>query len=59
MIEKAYETDSSIHVKKRYGKTLISVFSSSALVSKNFSVWREEWALGYNSMNFRDFPNLS
>ena len=37
----------------------IFFFSSFLLGSKNFWVWRKDWALGYNSMKFWDFPNLS
>ena len=34
-------------------------FMSFFLVLKKFTFWEEDWRLGYNSMKFWDFPNIS
>ena len=42
-----------------YEKSLISDFNSFSLVLTKFSLWQENWALGYHSMGFRHFPDIS
>ena len=43
----------------QYRKTLISIFQQFSASIKEFLGSGEHWALGYNSMEFWDFPNLS
>ena len=40
-----FETNSSFHVKER--------------TTGKVSFWQEDWALGYHSMEFRHFPDIS
>ena len=43
-----------------YGKRLITIFGKIfASINKIFSFLQEEWALGYHSIGFRHFPNIS
>ena len=58
-IHKIFETNSSFHVKQRTTGKLQLLFSSFLLVLTKFSFWEEDWALGYNSMKFWDFPDIS
>ena len=59
-IHKIFETNSSFHVKQcTTGKVQFLFFSSFLLVLTKFSFWEEDWALGYNSMIFWDFPDIS
>ena len=59
-IHKIFETNSSFHVKQRTtGKVQFLFFSSFLLVSTKFSFWEEYWALGNNSIKFRNFPDIS
>ena len=59
-IHKIFETNSRFHVKQRTtGKVQFVFFSSFLLVLTKFSFWEEDWALGYNSMKFWDFPDIS
>ena len=57
---KNIEINSSFHVKSgTTGKVQFLFFKSLMLVLTKFSFWEEEWALGYSSMEFWDFPNIS
>ena len=38
---------------------LILFFSSFLQVSTKFLFWEEDWVLGYNSIKFSGFPDLS
>ena len=59
-MDKIFETSSSFHVKHRTTrKFLFSFFNSFLLVLTKYLFWEEEWALGYNSVKFWDFPDLS
>ena len=42
-----------------YGKILITAFEELLLVLTKFSFCHEELALGYHSMKFRYFPDIS
>ena len=35
------------------------LFKSFLLVPTKLSFWQEDWALGYDSMKFRHFPDIS
>ena len=60
IIHKILETNSSFHVKwGTTGKVYFLFFKSFLLALTKFSFWQEDWALGYHSMNFRHFPNIS
>ena len=53
IIHKIFEINSSFHVKQHTtGKVQFLFFSSFLLVLTKFSLWEEDWALGYNSMKF-------
>ena len=41
------------------GKVQFLFLKSFCLVLKGFWFWEEDWALGYNSMGFWDFPEIS
>ena len=43
----------------QYGKTLISIFQQFPASIKKVWAPGEDWELGYNSMKFRKFPDLS
>ena len=43
-------------MRESFSFCLLAVF---LLVSTKFSFWDGDWALGYNSMRFRSFPDLS
>ena len=59
-IHRIFETNSSFHVKQgTTGKVQFLFFSSSLLVLTKFSIWEEDWALGFNSMELCDFPDIS
>ena len=50
---KSNETNCSFHVKKQNTeKFSFLFFSSFLLVSTKFSFWKEDWALGYDSLKF-------
>ena len=60
IIDKAFETNSSFHVRQRNtGKVQFLFFRSFLLVLAKVSVWEEDWELGYNSMEFWEFPDFS
>ena len=60
IIHKIFETNSSFHAKLHsMGKFYFLLFKSILLVLTKFSFWQKDWALGYHSMKFRDFPDLS
>ena len=60
IIHKIFETNSSFHVKQRTtGTVQFLFFSSFLLLLTKFLFWEEDWALGYNSMKFRHFPDIS
>ena len=57
---KISETNSKFHVKKRAtGKVSFLFCKNFLLVLTKLSFWQEDWALGYHSINFRHFPNIS
>ena len=41
------------------GKVQFLFFSNFLQVLATFTFWEEDWALGYNSMKSRDFPEMS
>ena len=62
IIHKIFETSCSFHVKQRTtGKSLVSIFQElfAGAYCQNFHFWQEKWALGYHSMKFRHFANIS
>ena len=59
-IHKIFETNSSFHVKYCTTEKFNFCFSKSFLVVlTKFSFWQEDWALGYHSIRFRLFPDIS
>ena len=42
-----------------YRKTLISVSEQFFASIDKIFIWQEDWALGYHSMSFRHFPDIS
>ena len=59
-MDKIFETKSTFPVKQgTTGKVQFVFFTGFFLVLKIFSFWEEDWALGYNSMRFWDFPDIS
>ena len=44
---------------QKMSKTLSLKGTWDLLALTKFSLWEEEWALVYNSMNFRGFPDIS
>ena len=59
-IHRIFKTNSSFHVKQgTTGKVQFLFFSSFLIVLTKFSFWEEDWALGYNSMELCDFPDIS
>ena len=42
-----------------YGNTLISLFQDFLLGSTKLLFWQGDWALGYHSMNFKYFADIS
>ena len=59
-IHRIFETKSTFHVKQRTtGKVQFPFVSSFLLVLTKFSFSEEDWALGYNSMKFGNFPDIS
>ena len=61
IIHKISETSSNFHVTLvHYGKGLISVFQERfASINKIFILMGGGWALGYDSMRFKHFPDIS
>ena len=54
-----FGANSSFPVKYRTaGRFQFLSFSNFLLVLTKFLFWEEDWTLGYNSMKFRDFPDL-
>ena len=51
IVEKIFETNFSFHVKQPM-ESSISIFKNILLVLIKFLFWKEDWALGYNSMKF-------
>ena len=41
------------------GKIQLPFFMDFLLLLRKRSFWGEDWALGYNSMRFWDFPDIS
>ena len=41
------------------GKIQLPFFMDFLLLLRKLSFWGEDWALGYNSMRFWDFPDIS
>ena len=41
------------------GKGQFLFFRGFPLVMTTFSFWDKDWVLGYNSMNFSDFRDIS
>ena len=55
-----FETNSSLYVKEGTTEKVQFPFLRNfvpVLIKSLF--WREDWALGYNYMEFRDFPDIS
>ena len=61
IIHKAFDTNSSFHVKRRAaGKVQFLLFRRALQALTKFSLRYEEgWALDNNSMKFLDFPDIS
>ena len=58
--DKISETNSSFRVKyPTAGKVSLLFSKSFLLVLTKISFWHGDWALGYHSMEFRHFPNIS
>ena len=55
---KISETNSSFHVKQRTTEKS-RFFKSFLLVLTKLPFWQGDWALGYHSMKFRQFLNIS
>ena len=54
------ETNSSFRGKQRIvGKVKFLFYKSFLLVLTKLSFWQGNWALGYHSMGFRQFPDIS
>ena len=51
-IHKTFGTNSSFYVK-------FLIFKGCVLVLTKFLFWQGDWALGYHSMGFRYFPDIS
>ena len=59
-MDKIFEANSSFHVKWRTtGKVQFLFFRSFLLVLNTFFFSEKDWVLGYNSINFWDFPDTS
>ena len=57
---KIFETYSSFHEKQgTTGKVELLFFGTFSPVQAKFLFWLGGWALGYHSMKFRYFPNIS
>ena len=48
-----------LKAKRATGKVSFLFSRSFLLVLAKLSFWQEDWALGYHSLNFRLFPNIS
>ena len=60
IIHNIFETESSFYVKWRTtGKVSYLFFKSFLLALTKFSFWQEDWALGYYSLNFMHFRDIS
>ena len=60
VINRVFKTNSSFHVKQHSaGKVKFLLFKGFLLVQTKFSFWQGEWALGYRSMEFSNFPDIS
>ena len=58
--QKIFGRNSSFYVKQRTTLKVKFPFSRSfVLVLTKFSFWKEDWALGNNSIKFKDFPDIS
>ena len=57
---KMFETNSSFHLTQRTKEKVEFLFLKSfvAELTKYFS-WQDDWTLGYDSMKFRHFPDIS
>ena len=42
-----------------YLESSICIFQEFFLILTKFSFWEEDWALGYDSIKFWDFPDIS
>ena len=59
IMDKIFEKNSSFLVKQRtMGKVQFLLFWSFLLALTKLSFLKEDWALGYNSMKFCDFPDI-
>ena len=59
-MDKILVTNSSFHVKQcTTEKKQFLFFNSCLLVLTKFSFWKKDWTLGYNSMKFLDFHDVS
>ena len=63
IVHGVFEAGSGFHVYScgvvHCGRSLISVFKGFLLVLTKFSFSRGDWALGYYSMYFTHFPDIS
>ena len=58
--DKIFEANSSFYVKKATtGKVAFLFFRSILLLLAKLSIGPGDWALGYHSINFRQFPDFS
>ena len=56
IMDKIFETNCSFHPRGALREKFNFCFSGSIA---NFLFWQKDWALGYNSMKFSDFPDIS
>ena len=56
---KIFESNSNFHVKQCTMENFDGCFSSLLLVLTKLSFQQGDWALGYYSMKFRKFPDIS
>ena len=57
--DKIFEKSSSFHVKQLTAEKFNFCFQGVLLVLTKFSFWEEDWTLGYNSMQFWHYSELS
>ena len=59
-MDRIFETNSNFHVKQgTMGKVQFLSYKSFFLVLTKFLLGEEDWALGYNSVMFCNFPDIS
>ena len=60
IIHKISKTGSNFHVKGHtIGKLSFLLLKSVLLALKKLWFWQKDWVLGYHSMEFKHFPDIS